>query len=153
MNVEISYDSALLTKTQHDSMKSWHASMATQHAIAAEWHSDQSGNLSKAIQNIPLDPEKIVSALFTERGASTATAEAVAVVSAITAPVISTQVRTASEAGASTAQGGGSAPRPVEVPLDPVKKADLVEILKQHVDEYGSFHKSIEDVVEIILGR
>lgn len=151
MNVEISYDNALLSKAQHDSMKSWHVNMATQHAIAAEWHSEQSEGLSKAIKNLPLDPEKIVTTISQEKGFSTAEPGSRAFPSS--APESSTEVRTTPASGASTAQTGGSAPRPIEVPLDPVKKADLVEILKQHVDEYGSFGKSVEEVVEIILGK
>lgn len=150
MNVEISYDNALLSKAQHDSMKAWHANMATQHAIAAEWHSDQSEALSKAIQNIPLDPEKMVTNISSERGASTGQPASSKPASSM--PEMDTSTLRFSEAGSSTAATGGPSPRPINVPLDPVKKADLIEILKQHVDEYGSFGKSVEEVVETILG-
>jgi hypothetical protein len=151
MNVEISYDNALLSKAQHDSMKAWHANMATQHSIAAEWHSDQSESLSKAIQNIPLDPEKMVTSISSERGGSTG--EGASSKPASSTPEMSTSTLRFSESGASTGATGGSSPRPVNVPLDPVKKGDLIEILNQHVEEYGSFGKSIEEVVEIILGN
>lgn len=149
MNVEISYDSALLAKNQHDSMKSWHASMATQHSIAAEWHLDQSESLSKAIQNIPLDPEKIVTTMSSEKGQSTGAPGTSAPASST--PVLSSEVRTINASGAASAQLAGASPRPIDIPLDPVKKADLVEILKQHVDEFGSFGKSIEEVVDSIF--
>jgi hypothetical protein len=151
MNVEITYDNALLTKNQHDSMKAWHANMATQHAIASEWHSDQSERLSKAIQNLPLDPEKIVTSLGAEKGGSTG--EPSSSVFPSSAPESGTEVRATPASGSSTAQTGGSAPRAIEVPLDPVKKADLLEILNQHIDQFGSFDKSVEDIVGIILGK
>jgi hypothetical protein len=151
MNIEISYDNALLSKSQHDSMKTWHANMATQHAIAAEWHSEQSESLSKAIQNLPLDPEKIVTSLSAERGQSTAMSPSGTPSSS--APESSTSVRQTSESGSSLAEPASSSPRVIDVPLDPVKKADLIQILKDHEKEYGSFGKSLEEVVESILSR
>lgn len=150
MNVEISYDNALLSKSQHDSMKTWHVNMATQHAIAAEWHSEQSERLSKAIQDLPLDPEKIVTTISGERGASTG--EPASGSPSASAPESSTEIRTTAASGSSMAEPASSAPRAIEVPLDPIKKADLADILRQHVEEYGSLGKSVEEIVEIILG-
>lgn len=122
MNVELTYDEAALTKSQHDSMKAWHSNMAQQHAIAAEWHSDQSELLSKAMVNIPLDPEKRVTSLGGEKGGS-------------------------------TGQPSTATPRATEVPLDPAKKMDLVEILSSHQEEFGAFDKSVEEIVEYIIGK
>ncbi len=151
MNVEISYDNALLTKSQHDSMKSWHANMATQHAIAAEWHSDQADSLSKAIQDLPLDPEKIVTTISPERGASTGVPSTSAFPSS--APESGTEIRTTADSGQSLTEPASAAPRAIEVPLDPVKKADLAEILNQHIEEFGSLNKSVEEIVEFLLGN
>lgn len=149
MNIEISYDNALLSKSQHDSMKTWHANMATQHAIASEWHSDQSDGLSKAIQNLPLDPEQIVTSISAEQGQSTGEP------APASSPVLQAEARVSvsQESGGSVAEPSSFAPRAIDVPLDPIKKADLIDILKQHVEEYGSFGKSVEEVVESILGR
>ena len=122
MNVELTYDEAALTKSQHDSMKAWHSNMSQQHAIAAEWHSEQSELLSKAMVNVPLDPEKSTTSLGGEKGGTTS------------APSSAT-------------------PSSREVPLDPAKKMDLVEILKSHVDEYGEFSKSVEEIVAFITGQ
>lgn len=150
MNIEISYDNALLSKSQHDSMNSWHVNMATQHAIAAEWHAEQSERLSKAIKDLPLDPEKMVTTISAQRGGSTA--EPASASPSTMMPQSSTEIRTLSESGSSMAEPSSSAPRAIEVPLDPVKKADLADILRQHVEEYGTLGKSVEEIVDIILG-
>jgi hypothetical protein len=149
MNIEISYDNALLSKSQHDSMKTWHAKMATQHSIAAEWHSDQSDSLFKAIQNLPLDPEKIVTSISSERGQSTGMPSSST--PPYSTPEMSAQVASTTESGQSLGESPTGSPRVVDVPLDPIKKADLFEILKDHEKEYGPFSKSLEEIVESIL--
>lgn len=116
--------------TDHDAMKSWHETMAKSaaetmqdHIKAAAWHSSQ-GDLLKGMMEVPLDPEKKVSTIPTSGSAE---------------PPVS---------------GAGYTSPSKEVPLDPqvVKKSDLVEILKDHVTEYGSFNMSVEDIADVILG-
>ena len=60
MKINIPYDNAVLVKGQHDSMKSWHETMSKSHLDAASWHGQQADTLSKAINEVPLDPEKLV---------------------------------------------------------------------------------------------
>lgn len=122
MNVEIKYDDAALTKSKHDSMKAWHTNMAEQHAIAAEWHGEQSEILSKAMVNVPLDPQKTVTSLGGQRGST-------------------------------TGQGSSSAARATDVADVQTKKMDLIEILKSHEEEFGSFDASVEEIVDSILGK
>lgn len=122
MNVEISYSDAALTKEKHDSMKAWHANMSEQHAIAAEWHNQQSDILSKAMINVPLDPQKTVRPL-------------------------------GGQSGATTSQPASSSPSATNVGDIETKKMDLTEILNSHVEEFGSFDKTIEEIVNILIGR
>lgn len=61
--------------------------------------------------------------------------------------------RTYPERGASTDGPDAAAPAPTKVPLDPVKKADLVQILKDHVEEYGDLGLSPEEIVDKIFGE
>ena len=61
--------------------------------------------------------------------------------------------RTYPEKGSSTDTPDAPAPAPTKVPLDPVKKADLVQILKDHVEEYGDLGLSPEDIVDKIFGE
>jgi hypothetical protein len=44
----------------HSSMKSWHETMSKSHLDAASWHGQQAETLSKAINEVALDPSKIV---------------------------------------------------------------------------------------------
>jgi hypothetical protein len=60
MKINLPYDNAVLVKGQHDSMKSWHETMSKSHLDAASWHGQQSEALSKAINEVPLDPSKVV---------------------------------------------------------------------------------------------
>lgn len=122
MNVEISYDDASSLKKKHEAMKAWHANIAEQHSIAAEWHQNQAESLSKAMINVPLDPEKKVTTI---PGRDTG----------------------------STSSSGGSAPSATEIPLDPVKKSDLEDILRQHEEEFGPLKQSIEEIVKHLLGE
>ena len=122
MNIEISYENASITKSKHDSMKAWHANMAEQHAIAAEWHGEQSEILSKAMVNVPLDPQKTVTSL-------------------------------GGQSGTTTSQPASASPSATEVGDIETKKMDLTEILNSHVEEFGSFDKTIEEIVNIIIGR
>jgi hypothetical protein len=60
MQINLPYDNAVLVKGQHESMKSWHETMSKSHLDAASWHGQQSEALSKAINEVPLDPSKVV---------------------------------------------------------------------------------------------
>ena len=124
MIIQLPYDNVEIAKKGHDSMKAWHENMAKSHEIAAAWHASQSEDLSKAMNEIPLDPEKMVTRMPENGGPQPAT----------------------------TGMGSSSAAQ--EVPLDAqvVKKSDLVDILKDHVNEFGSFNMSVEDIADIILG-
>jgi hypothetical protein len=98
-----------------------------------------------------LDPEKIVTSISPERGASTGVPSTSAFPSS--APESGTEIRTTAASGQSLAETASASPRAIEVPLDPVKKADLAEILNQHIEEFGSLNKSVEEIVEFLLGN
>jgi hypothetical protein len=117
--------------TDHDSMKNWHESMAKaaaesmqDHIKAAAWHNSQTDLLKSMMEEIPLDPDKKVTNIPEFGSAQPPTS------------------------------GAGYASPAKEVPLDAqiVKKSDLIEILKDHVSEYGSFDMSVEDIADVILG-
>jgi hypothetical protein len=113
----------------HDSMKSWHESMAKSaaesmqdHIKAAAWHSSQGDIIKAMMTEVPLDPEKKV-----------------------------TSIPTAGSAQTPTSGSGKSAPTK-EVPLDPeVKKADLIAILNEHEAEFGKFDMDVETIAKFLL--
>lgn len=123
MIINLPYDNVEIMKAQHEKMKSWNENMMKQHEAAALWHGQQIEELEKAMVRIPLEPEK--------KPAQSA----------------------GGARGTSTDGPDAAAPAPVQVPLDPVKKADLVSILQDHAAEYGDFSKSIEEIAELILGE
>jgi hypothetical protein len=55
--------------------------------------------------------------------------------------------------GSSTDQPDKAAPAPTKIPMDPVKKADLVQILTDHIDEYGDLGMSPQEIVDKIFGQ
>ena len=55
--------------------------------------------------------------------------------------------------GSSTDKPDAPAPAATKVPLDPVKKADLIQILADHVEEYGDLGLSPEEIVDKIFGE
>lgn len=55
--------------------------------------------------------------------------------------------------GSSTDKPDAPAPAATKVPLDPVKKADLIQILADHIDEYGDLGISPEEIVDKIFGQ
>jgi len=124
MIIQLPYDNVEIAKKGHDSMKSWHENMAKSHEIAAAWHANQSEDLSKAMNELPLDPEKVVTRIPENGGPQPETS------------------------------GMGMSSEAENVPLDGqvVKKSDLIDILKDHVNEFGSFNMSVEDIADIILG-
>lgn len=123
MIINLPYDNVETMKYHHDKMKSWNEDMAKQHQSAAEWHQHQIEELEKAMVRVPLEPE--------QKPAPSA----------------------GGARGQSTDGPDPAAPAPTQVPLDPVKKADLISILQDHAAEYGDFEKSIEDIADLILGE
>lgn len=113
MEINFSYDDAQKIKKEHESMAAWHQSMAESHEKVASWHADQSAALSKAMQEVPLDPSKTVRPVAPERGAP--------------APAPS-----------------GPRPPAKEVPLDPMKKSEFIQILKDHSELFGDLGASLE---------
>lgn len=122
MQIQLAYDNAAEIKKQHDSMNAWHKSMAESHMRAADWHGSQSEVLSKAMKEVPLDPDKV------------------------TTPSLG------GAQGAPTGEPASSAPPAKTVPLDPMKKAEFVQILKDHAHVFGDLGAPIEEIAEIILG-
>lgn len=62
----------------------------------------------------------------------------------------------APKAGAkgSSTDSPDSTPTPsTSVPLDPMKKADLIQILQDHIDEFGGIGAKPEDIANILLGE
>lgn len=112
----------------HVEMKNWHESMAKSaaesmqdHIKAAAWHDSQSNLLKAMMNDVPLDPEKKTTTI---------------------------------------PSSSYSAPRPAstpvnetEVPLDPetMKKQDLVNILKQHTEQYGEFDMDVEAIANFLI--
>jgi hypothetical protein len=123
MIINLPYDNVEIMKSQHERMKSWNENMMKQHEAAAQWHQSQIEELEKAMVRIPLEPE--------QKPAPSA----------------------GGSGGAATGEGASSAPTATQVPLDPVKKADLISILEDHAAEYGDFSKSIEEIVNLIAGE
>lgn len=123
MIINLPYDNVEIMKSQHEQMKAWNENMMKQHQDAAEWHQTKIEELEKAMVRVPLEPEQ-------KPAASAGGAR-----------------------GASTDQPDPAAPAPVQVPLDPVKKADLVSILKDHEAEFGGFTRPVEEIATIILGE
>ena len=123
MIINLPYDNVEMMRSHHDKMKSWNENMAKQHEAAAAWHQQQIEELEKAMIQVPLNPE--------EKPAPSA----------------------GGSDGADTGESTSAAPAPTQVPLDPVKKADLISILQDHAAEYGDFEKSIEDIADLILGE
>jgi uncharacterized Zn finger protein (UPF0148 family) len=122
MQIQLPYDNADEIKKQHDSMSVWHRNMADSHAKAADWHTTQSDVLSKAMNNVPLDPEKVST---TAVGAK----------------------------GGTTGQPPSQTPSANQVPLDPVKKAEFIQILKDHSALFGDLGVSIEKLADSIIGE
>jgi len=123
MIINLPYDNVETMKAHHMEMKSWNEEMAKQHQEAAIWHEQRAEELEKAMIRVPLEPE--------QKPAPSA----------------------GGARGSSTDGPDPAAPAATTVPLDPVKKADLVSILEDHAAEYGDFDKSIEEIVQLIAGE
>ena len=54
--------------------------------------------------------------------------------------------------GQSTDGPDPAAPTATNVPIDPIKKADLIQILNDHIAEFGEFSISPEEIVDKIIG-
>lgn len=118
--------------SDHNAMKSWHevaaktaAEQMQDHIKAAAWHGSQVDIIKGMMNEVPLDPEKKVSAIPTGGSAVPATS------------------------------GAGMTSPTKEVPLDPktVKKSDLVEILSQHEEQFGKFDMAVEDIANFLLAE
>lgn len=123
MIINLPYDNVEMMKSQHEQMKAWNDNMQKQHEEASAWHQRQIEELEKAMVRVPLEPEN--------KPAPSA----------------------GGTRGTSTDGPDPAPPAPTQVPLDPVKKADLISILEDHAAEYGDFEKSIEDIASLILGE
>lgn len=123
MIINLPYDNVEMMKSQHEQMKAWNDNMKKQHEEASAWHQRQIEELEKAMVRVPLEPEN--------KPAPSA----------------------GGARGTSTDGPDPAPPAPTQVPLDPVKKADLISILEDHAAEYGDFEKSIEDIANLILGE
>ena len=71
MDIQIPFNDANEIKKQHDSMAAWHQAMADSHARAAGWHGAQSDKLSKAMKEVPLDPEVMTDTIGSAKGGNT----------------------------------------------------------------------------------
>lgn len=123
MIINLPYDNVEMMKSQHEQMKSWNDNMAKQHQAASDWHQQQIEELEKAMVRVPLEPEK--------------------------KPTPSA----GGARGSSTDGPDPAAPAPKQVPLDPMKKSDLISILQDHEAEFGGFDKPVEEIVDTILGE
>jgi hypothetical protein len=123
MIINLPYDNVEMMKSKHEQMKAWNDNMKKQHEEASAWHQRQIEELEKAMVRVPLEPEN--------KPAPSA----------------------GGARGTSTDGPDPAPPAPTQVPLDPVKKADLISILQDHAAEYGDFEKSVEDIANMILGE
>lgn len=122
MIIQLPYDNAEVSKKGHDSMKAWHENMAKSHETAAVWHQMQSEGLSKAMNEVPLDPEQKAAPKAGAQGASTDSPDAT--------------------------------PTPMtQLPMDPMKKADLIKILEDHIAEFGPLGIAPKEIVNILIGE
>lgn len=55
--------------------------------------------------------------------------------------------------GASTDSPDSTPTSSMKVPMDPMKKADLISILEDHIETFGPIGIAPEDIVNIILGE
>lgn len=113
MEINFSYDDAQKIKKEHQSMAAWHQSMADSHQKVAAWHESQSETLSKAMNEVPLDPEKSVRQVAPAKGSPSP------------AP-------------------SGSGPAAKEVPLDPMKKYELLQIISDYPEIFGSVGETLQ---------
>lgn len=123
MIINLPYDNVEMMKVHHEKMKSWNEDMAKQHESAAQWHKAQVEELEKAMIRVPLEPQEVATP------------------------------SSGSPSGSDTGEDLSGSNPVQEVPLDPVKKSDLISILNDHVDEYGEFSKPVEQIVESIFGK
>jgi hypothetical protein len=121
MQIQLPYDNATEIKKQHDSMGVWHKSMAESHTRASAWHESQSDMLYKALNEVPLDPDKTTTSLG---GAG----------------------------GVTTGEPSSATPPAQNVPIDPVKKSEFIQILLDHSELFKGFGMPIEQIAETILG-
>jgi hypothetical protein len=125
MKINIPYDNAVLVKGQHDSMMKWHETMSKSHLDAASWHGQQSEALSKAINEVPLDPESLVIPVGEHMTVRTHDSE-----------VFTPNSRL-------IPQG----------PNQKIQKSDLVQLLIDHANKHGNFGESVEQIVDKIFGE
>jgi hypothetical protein len=125
MKINLPYDNAVLVKGQHDSMKSWHETMSKSHLDAASWHGQQSEALSKAINEVPLDPESLVIPVGEHMTVRTHDSQ-----------VFTPNLRLIPQD-----------------PNQKVQKSDLVQLLIDHANEHGNFGESVEQIVDKIFGE
>lgn len=121
MQIQLPYDNATEIKKQHDSMGAWHKSMAESHMRASAWHGNQSDMLTKALNEVPLDPDKVGSTSFGAQGNP-------------------------------TGESPSATPPTQNVPIDPVKKSEFIQILVDHAELFKGFGMPIEQIAETILG-
>jgi hypothetical protein len=122
MEINFSYDDAQKIKKEHQSMAAWHQSMADSHQKVASWHESQSENLAKAMNEVPLDPDKSVRQVSPAKGSS--------------APAQS-----------------GRGPAAKEVPLDPMKKSELIQMILDYPEIFGSIGESLQTIYDIENGE
>lgn len=122
MQIQLPYDNATEIKKQHDSMAAWHQSMAESHSRAAGWHASQSETLTKALNEVPLDPTKLPS------------------------PGVGAH-------GVPTGEPPSPQPPTTNVPLDPVKKSEFVQILRDHADLFSNLGEPIDKIAQKLLGE
>lgn len=130
--ISIPLDNAEEMARQHKFLKNMHEEMSKslfnqmkEHITAAQYHEQQADRLEKAVKDVTF-------MLETEtRGVGGSD-------SGSTAETTSTATPTADS---------------THGPSDPVKKADLMEILKAHTAEYGDFDMDVETIVNFLLAK
>lgn len=130
--ISIPLDSAEEMARQHKFLKNMHEEMSKslfdqmrEHISAAQYHEQQAEKLEKAVKDVTFMLET------STRGVGGSD-------SGSTAETTSTATPTADS---------------THGPSDPVKKADLMNVLKAHAEEYGDFDMDIESIANFLLAK
>lgn len=130
--ISIPVDNAEEMARQHKFMKKMHEDMTKaladqmrEHIAAAQYHAQQEEALEKAVKDVTFMLESETRGIGGSDTGSTANTQSTAT----------------------------PTPDSTHGDADPVKKADLMEVLKAHTEEFGDFDMDIETIANFLLAK